>query len=304
MAGAETCPPASAWAQCEVVSSGRWVIPAAAVLGLAGLSAAVVVQTAAPPALPSTLAAGAPAAKPDTAPPARWSVKVDGWTIEVDGVVGQHAPPLPAMREVPSLLSPYDRMIAAYAEAAGLDWRLVSALIFEESRFDPDSVSEAGAVGLMQVLPTTARAVGESRFREPEANVRTGVRYLQRLRREYAHARDRDQHALMLAAYNMGVGHVRDAQELARRFGYDPNRWDGSMDVMVSLLEEPQVSAQVRNGFAQGRSVVGYVDRVLTRYAAYRRQLPPVVPALAEAGDAPAAPTVRVAPGAPRDANG
>jgi membrane-bound lytic murein transglycosylase F len=172
------------------------------------------------------------------------------------------------------VLSPYDEMIARYATLAGLDWRLVSAVIYEESRFQPESVSSAGAVGLMQVMPAAAQDVGELRFHEPEANVRTGVRYLQRLAREYARAPERDRLALMLAAYNMGMGHVQDAQELARRFGYDPLRWDGAMDVMVSLLEEPQVAARMRRGYAQGRAVVGYVDRVLTRYASYRRTLP------------------------------
>jgi membrane-bound lytic murein transglycosylase F len=82
----------------------------------------------------------------------------------------------------------------------------------------------------------------------------------------------------MLASYNMGMGHVQDAQVLARRFGYDPYRWDGSMDVMVSLLEEPQAYEHARNGAAQGRAVVAYVNRVLERFAAYRRQLPAELP--------------------------
>lgn len=218
----------------------------------------------------------APAAPDDTK---RWSVKVDGWTIEVDTVSGLRLPPpeVPA-DEVPSPLSPYDRMIARHADAAGFDWRFIAALIYEESRFDPDSVSHAGAYGLMQLLPAAAQDVGSMRFHEPEANVRTGVRYLQRLEREYSKARDRDRLALMLAAYNMGMGHVQDAQALARRFGYDPYRWDGSMDVMVSLLEEPQVYSQLPKGYAQGRAVVDYVSRVLDRYGAYRQQLPAVPP--------------------------
>lgn len=207
----------------------------------------------------------------------RWSVKVDGWTIELDGVARRAIPPVQPEYVAP-VLSPYDQMIARHAEAAGLDWRFVSAVIYEESRFEPDSRSSAGAVGLMQIMPAAAADVGALRFHEPEANVRTGVRYLQRLVREYAQARERDRLALMLAAYNMGMGHVRDAQTLARRFGYDPLRWDGAMDVMVSLLEEPQVHPKTRHGFAQGRSVVGYVDRVLTRYASYRRTLPPIIP--------------------------
>jgi len=207
----------------------------------------------------------------------RWSVKVDGWTIQVDDVAGRAVPKLdpPIVHPV---LSPYDAMIAGYADAAGLDWRFVSAVIYEESRFDPDSQSSAGAVGLMQVMPAAAQDVGEVRFHEPEANIRTGVRYLQRLAREYARAPERDRLALMLAAYNMGMAHVRDAQELARRFGYDPLRWDGAMDVMVSLLEEPVVAQAVHNGSAQGRSVVAYVDRVLTRYGSYRGSLPAMPP--------------------------
>jgi membrane-bound lytic murein transglycosylase F len=176
------------------------------------------------------------------------------------------------------LLSPYDHLIAHYAEAAGIDWRLIAAVIYEESRFQPDSISSAGAYGLMQVREVAARDVGEEEFIEPEANIRTGVRYLQRLEREFFAARDRDRLALMLAAYNMGIAHVQDAQTLARRFGYDPLRWDGAMDVMVSLLEEPQVHERLPAGFAQGRSVVDYVDRVLRRHASYRRDLPAVPP--------------------------
>lgn len=213
----------------------------------------------------------------------RWSVKVDGWTIRVDEVVRQAIPEVEP-EYVRPILSPYDQMIARYAEAAGLDWRFVSAVIYEESRFDADSRSSAGAVGLMQVMPAAAADVGELRFQEPEANVRAGVRYLQRLVREYAGAAERDRLALMLAAYNMGMGHVRDAQELARRFGYDPLRWDGAMEVMVALLEEPQVADEMRHGYAQGRSVVGYVERILNRYASYRRTLPAVMPASVATG--------------------
>jgi membrane-bound lytic murein transglycosylase MltF len=219
-----------------------------------------------------------PGPAPRSARAGNWSVVVDGWYIELDSVAAKPAPAFdPAPVEAP-LLSPYDGLIGAYAEGAGIDWRLIAAVIYEESRFVAESVSDAGAYGLMQVRPIAAREVGEENFREPEANIRTGVRYLERLQREYRDARDRDRQALMLAAYNMGPAHVQDAQLLARRFGYDPLRWDGAMDVMVSLLEEPHIGGQLPNGFAQGRSVVDYVDRVLRRYASYRRTLPPQPP--------------------------
>src|SRR5262249_42464440 len=126
--------------------------------------------------------------------------------------------------------------------------------------------------------PIAAREVGELNFQEPEANIRAGVHYLQRLEREYESAGDRHRPALMLAAYNMGNAHVQDAQALAGRFGDAPLRWDGARDAMVSLLEEPGVYANLPNGFARGRSVVDYVDRVLRRYAAYRRDLPALPP--------------------------
>ncbi|MDX2168875.1 MAG: transglycosylase SLT domain-containing protein [Deltaproteobacteria bacterium] len=259
---------------------GRYGLAAAAPLAGLLLLAALRGPAAPPPASDTALedlAVPVENAAVAHVPERRWSVRVDGWTIELGDVAGRAVPELrPAI--VPPVLSPYDEMIARYALAAGLDWRLVSAVIFEESRFDPDSESSAGAVGLMQVMPAAAQDVGELRFQEPEANVRTGVRYLQRLAREYAAAPERDRLALMLAAYNMGMGHVRDAQVLARRFGYDPLRWDGAMDVMVSLLEEPSIAAAARNGYAQGRSVVGYVDRVLTRYTSYLRTLPVVPP--------------------------
>lgn len=215
--------------------------------------------------------------------PHNWSVMIDGWYIELDGVAARSAPEIDPPRLEAPLLSPYDALIGTHAERAGIDWRLVAAVIYEESRFSPDSVSSAGAYGLMQVRPIAAREVGEPEFREPEANIRTGIRYLERLQRDYRQARDRDRLALMLAAYNMGPGHLQDAQALARRFGYDPFRWDGAMDVMVSLLEEPHIAGHLPNGVAQGRSVVGYVDRVLRRYASYRRTLParpPGLPAL------------------------
>ncbi len=249
----------------------------AAVIALSAVALAGLGRTTPAPA-PALGAQPSVPAAPRAARPGHWSVVVAGWYIELDRVEGQRSPTLDAEIDAesaaPSLLSPYDQLIGKYAEAAGLDWRLVAAVIYEESRFQPDSVSDAGAYGLMQVRPIAAREVGELSFREPEANIRTGVRYLQRLEREYQAARDRDRQALMLAAYNMGTGHLQDAQALARRFGYDPFRWDGAMDVMVSLLEEPQVYEHLQNGFAQGRAVVDYVDRVLRRYAVYRRDLP------------------------------
>ena len=254
----------------------------AAALALSGAAIAGLPHTAPVPRPAAAAVVPVEHAQPQTAPrgpqPGHWVVKVDGWSIELDQVAARHIPVLDPEPVEPPLLSPYDGLIGHYAETAGIDWRLIAAVIYEESRFAPDVVSNAGAYGLMQVCEAAAREMGEENFHEPEANIRTGIRYLQRLQREYAGARDFDRQALALAAYNMGLAHVQDAQALARRFGYDPLRWDGAMDVMVSLLEEPQVYDHLPSGFAQGRSVVDYVDRVLRRFAGYRRELPATPP--------------------------
>ena len=76
---------------------------------------------------------------------------VDGWYIERDQVAARHLPALDVAPVEPPLLSPYDGLIGKYAAAAGIDWRLIAAIIYEESRFAPNSVSDAGAYGLMQV---------------------------------------------------------------------------------------------------------------------------------------------------------
>ncbi len=224
----------------------------------------------------------ADAVAPEAEPRRMWSVRVDGWQIEIDRAADAFPAVPPSeesqLEEDPSFVSPYDDLIGKHAEAAGLDWRLVSAVIYEESRFQAESESEAGAFGLMQVRPIAAREVGETRFRDPDANIRTGVRYLKRLDDMFAGARGRDRLGLVLAAYNMGPAHVQDAQALARRFGYDPLAWDASVAAMLPLLQEPQIYQHLPNGFAQGRETLAYVKRVLDRYDAHRRTLAAVPP--------------------------
>jgi len=169
-----------------------------------------------------------------------------------------------------------------------VDWRLVAALIFEESGFDPESRSEAGAYGLMQIRPIAAADVGATRFASPDDNIKTGVLYLKRLETMFAESQGRDQLALVLAAYNAGPGHVHDAQSLARRLGYDPNRWENSMDLILPLLEDSSFNEGLTNGYAQGRLTVNYVNRTLERYERYKTQAGEW-PAFGRARDAQAA---------------
>ncbi len=236
----------------------------------------------------------APVAPPRPAPPVApsrsWALQTGGWYIRVDGADVA----LPTVRELTAArprvsltwsISPFDHVIAYHAKAEGFDWRLIAALIFEESRFNPNSESDKGAVGLMQVRPIAAEAVGAARFTAPDDNIKTGLQYLKQLDEMFHAATGNDRLRLVLAAYNIGPGHVRDAQTLARRFGYDPNRWEDAMDLMLPLLEQPRIYEHLPNGFAKGRDTVAYVQRILDRYRRYTAAASPDSEALSSPED-------------------
>ncbi len=178
-------------------------------------------------------------------------------------------PELPKARRI----SRYAPTIAKYARAAGFDWRLVAALIFQESSFEEGAVSVAGARGLMQLMPGAWAEVGVANTIHPEANIRAGVLYLRRLSNQFRGAQASDRLALVLAAYFLGPGHVFDAQDLARELGLNSRTWRRGLEETLPLLEDPRFHARTRLGFAHGRKAVDYVNRILERYEVYRQRL-------------------------------
>lgn len=234
------------------------------------------------PSLGGAAAGGPPDPRASYQPnPERVAVRVDGWVIEVDGVAAAQMPAVYKAAAVgavlgdpdrpATVLSRYDDLIHWHASSHGLDWRLVTALIQEESGFRETAVSPKGAVGLMQVRAIAAEDVGETSYTAPSDNIRTGIRYLKRLDAMLAPAAaGRDRLALVLAAYNMGPAHVQDAQMLARTFGYDPHRWENAMAVILPLLENERFYRRVPSGYAQGSRTVAYVERILGRYDRFR----------------------------------
>ena len=213
-----------------------------------------------------------------------WTLHTNGWRIRVTDVAPVEAevakvPNLPApaaevygpqMPTRPPLISNYDDMIARHAAAEGFDWRLIAAIVAEESGFEPSSRSPKGAYGLMQIMPIAAEEVGMDSFSEPDDNIRTGVLYLRYLNQLLHEAGDGDRLKLVLAAYNMGPGHLQDAQALAVELGHDPNVWEKEMEAIIPLLEDPEYYEYLPNGYARGRGVVRYVYRVLERYDRYQ----------------------------------
>jgi membrane-bound lytic murein transglycosylase F len=169
-------------------------------------------------------------------------------------------------------LTPFDALIKRYAQRHGLDWRLVAAQIFQESSFDPDKTSWVGAQGLMQVMPKTARQVGvNGDLTDPETNIRAGTRYLAWLRERFEDdLRVRDRMWLTLAAFNAGIGHVRDARRIARSFdGLDRDRWFDNVEKAMRKLSQPQYFRDARHGYVRGSEPVNYVRSIRERYQAY-----------------------------------
>ncbi len=181
----------------------------------------------------------------------------------------------PAEQELPKArrISRYAPTIAKYAGPAGFDWRLVAALIFQESSFEEGAVSVSGARGLMQLMPEVSAEMGVTNSTRPEANIRAGVRYLGRLSRRFQDAESGDRLTLVLAAYFLGPGHVFDAQDLARELGLNAQTWRRGLEETLPLLEDERFHARTRLGFAHGRQAVAYVNRILERYEIYRQRL-------------------------------
>jgi membrane-bound lytic murein transglycosylase F len=167
-------------------------------------------------------------------------------------------------------ISPYDGLVKKYAEQYGFDWRLIVAQMFQESRFDPRARSFAGARGLMQLLPRTAREFGFDDLEDPETGIHAGVQYLDWVRDRFddvVSVRDRTWFAL--AAYNAGAGHVRHARRVAIQQGLDPNRWFGNVEHAMLLLSRPQYAQSSPHGYCRCSEPVRYVRDVRTRYNAY-----------------------------------
>jgi len=172
-------------------------------------------------------------------------------------------------------ISPYDDLAREMGARFGIDWRLILAQMYKESRFDPRAVSWSGARGLMQVMPQTGAELGVRDLFDARQNLRAGVAYLVRLMNSFEPSLPRRQRIrFALAAYNAGIGHVRDARRLAWRLGYDPNRWFGHVERAMRLLEQPAYYRHLRYGYCRGSETVQYVSEIQTKYEAYSRLAP------------------------------
>ncbi|MEX1261880.1 MAG: transglycosylase SLT domain-containing protein [Balneolaceae bacterium] len=166
-------------------------------------------------------------------------------------------------------LSPYDEMAKSIAKGAGVDWKLVVAVMAQESAFDPKAESIAGALGLMQIIPRFSQVKDKTELYDPEINIREGVRYLQKHLMREAHLDSLNRHSLALAAYNVGMGNLADARRLAVQLGKDPDEWPNIADALLKLMHR-EYYQHARYGYKRGTETVNYVEDVLNRYSRYQ----------------------------------
>ncbi len=174
-------------------------------------------------------------------------------------------------------ISPFDELFQKQARRLGWDWRLLASIAYQESRFDTEAVSWAGAEGLMGIMPNTARQLGvmPHELKTPEGSIETAVSCLQRFRQGFSEVKDpTEKIRFTLAAYNAGIGHVYDAQRLASKYGKDPHVWEGNVAEFIRLKSDPAYYNDTicRHGYLRGTETVRYVADVMARFNDYRRK--------------------------------
>ena len=168
-------------------------------------------------------------------------------------------------------LPEYEGIIRKAASRYGFDWRLIAAVIYQESHFDPGARSFTGVEGMMQLTRETAEEMGIEDRGDPEQSIMGGVKYLYKLYKRLNNASAPDKLLIALASYNVGHGHILDAQKIAIKKGLDPHSWS-VLEKVLPLLRYPEYYKKSRHGYCRGTEPVRYVKRILVYYDILKRE--------------------------------
>ena len=175
-------------------------------------------------------------------------------------------------------ISHYDDLFKKYADSIGWDWKLIASLAYKESNFDTSVVSWAGAKGMMQLMPRTARAMGipEGKEHNAEESVKAATRYLKQMERSFRNIEDKDERInFVLASYNAGIGHIYDAMALAEKYGHDKYRWMDNVEKYLLLKSKPEYynDSICRNGYFRGTETYDFVREIRARHKIYEEKI-------------------------------
>ncbi|MDE6416891.1 MAG: transporter substrate-binding domain-containing protein [Duncaniella sp.] len=176
-------------------------------------------------------------------------------------------------------ISPFDDLFRKYAREIGWDWRLLAAQGYVESRFDPTLVSWAGARGVMQVMPSTAKAYHHDpeELIDNDVSISIAAEMINDLDKAFQARVPDPQERLkfIVGAYNSGLAHIFDAIELAKKYGYDPQVWDGNVARAVLMKSHPEYynDPVCKYGYFRGQQTFEYVNRVFDFYTEARHKI-------------------------------
>ena len=174
-------------------------------------------------------------------------------------------------------ISHFDELFKKYASEIDWDWRLLASLAYTESNFDTTAVSWAGAKGLMQLMPATARAMGipEGKEQNPEESVKAAVKYINATSKSFSSVPSEERLNFVLASYNSGIGHVLDAMALAEKYGKNKYVWKDNVEnfILLKSNEEYFTDPVCKNGYFRGIETYNFVRDIMGRYETYKKKI-------------------------------
>ena len=187
------------------------------------------------------------------------------------GSVSRHQQDFTTTDKLHQVISRFDAYIKKYAAMHKFPWCLIAAQIYQESRFNPEIRAWDGGMGLMQLMPRTAREQKCRNPYNPEENIRAGVGYLAQLRNRVSRTVSEDNRiSFALASYNGGYGHLRDARKLAAEEGLNADIWRNNVEKAYHLLRLSRYASRARYGSCRGDIITRYVNDILIRFQNYQ----------------------------------
>jgi len=167
-------------------------------------------------------------------------------------------------------ISKFDNLIKKHSANHKLPWCIIASQIYHESRFNAKTKAWDGGMGLMQLMPKTAREQGCDNPYNPDDNIKAGVAYLAKLRDYTEHkVSPGNRVCFALAGYNGGYGHLRDARKLATKQGLNPNVWRNNVEKAYRLLSQTRYASRARYGSCRSDIITKYVNEILIRFQNY-----------------------------------
>jgi len=169
-------------------------------------------------------------------------------------------------QRIKTRLPKYKKIIVEESIKYGFDWKLLAAVIYQESHFNPNAKSFTNVRGLMQVTTITAEEMGIKNRLKPSQSIKAGIKYLDKMVKKFDYLDDEyERNLFALASYNIGYGHVIDAIQIAKDMGLDEIKWQ-SLKTTLPLLSKSKYYKKTKYGYARGWEPVQYVERILTYY--------------------------------------